>query len=414
VGPTIDVDERTRYQAMVGFGAALTGSASRLINTGVDAGGRDALLRSLFDAETGIGLSVVRVTMGASDFSRRNYTYADVPADATDPTLAGFSIDEERHDVIPVLRAAASVSPGLRVMATPWSAPAWMKTSGSLAGGSLLPDAYPVYARYFRRYVDAMAEAGVPIFAVTVQNEPHHEAAYPSMRMSAAEQAAFIRGHLGPALAGGPQILAWDHNWSEPQFASAVLADPGAGAYVAGSAFHCYAGVPSGQSAVHDAHPSKDVYLTECSGGGWSTDFGNNLRWNVQQLVIGATRHWARGVLLWNLALDPAHGPTNGGCQNCRGVVTVDPTTGAVTHNVEYFALGHASKFVREGARRIASTTLGAGSIETVAFRNTDGTKVLVALNSADRGESAFRVRAGGRTFAYTLPARSVATFRWR
>ncbi len=414
--PTIDVDERAQYQEMVGFGAALTGAASWLVNTALAPAPRDALVRALFDPGAGIGLSFVRVTMGPSDFSRTNATYADAPAGAADTALAGFSLAPDRDDVLPMLRRAAAANPALRVVASPWSPPAWMKANGSLAGGTLLPEARGAYARYFRRYVDGMAAEGVRVFAVTVQNEPHHEAGYPSMRMGAAEQAAFVRDHLGPALAGpgAPQILAWDHNWDEPAYATAVLADPGAAPYVAGSAFHCYAGSPAAQSAVHDAHPGKDIYMTECSGGGWATDFGDNLRWNVQHLVIGATRHWARGVLLWNMALDPAHGPTNGGCANCRGVVTVDPATGGVAYNVEYYALGHASKFVRPGARRVASTTLGAGGIETVAFRNADGSKVLVALNSAGAGQTRFRVRWAGRAFEYALPARSVATFRWQ
>lgn len=412
--PVVDVDDAVRHQEIVGFGAAVTGSAAWLLHARLDAARRDSVLRALFSPDAGIGLSLVRVTMGASDFSLRSFTYDDVPVGARDTALARFSIDADRADVIPTLRRAREINPVLRVIATPWSPPAWMKTSGSLNGGSLRRDAYPVYARYFRRYVDALAAEGIALFAVTPQNEPHHEAAYPSTRMTAAEQTTFVRDHLGPALTGPgmPRILAWDHNWDAPEYPLHVLADAGARRYVAGAAFHCYAGDPSAQSRVHDAFPDAELYMTECAGGAWAPDFGDNLRWNVRTLIVGTTRHWSRGTVLWNLALDPAHGPTNGGCTNCRGVVTIDPATGGVTYNEEYYALGHASRFVRPGARRVASTTFD-GGIETVAFRNPDGSVALVAVNAAD-GPLDFRVRRARRSFDYTLPGRAVATFVWR
>jgi glucosylceramidase len=190
-----------------------------------------------------------------------------------------------------------------------------------------------------------------------------------------------------------------------------VLADPIARRYVSGVAWHCYAGDVSAQSTVHDAHPDKDAYFTECSGGAWAPRWADNLMWNTRTLIIGATRGWARGVLLWNLALDESHGPHRGGCRDCRGVVTIDRKTGAVTRNVEYYALAHASRFVRRGARRIASTTI-AGAIETVAFMNTDGSIALVAVNAAP-AERAFAVQFRADLFRYRLPAGAVATFTW-
>ena len=411
---TLEVDESRRFQTMAGFGAAVTGSSAWLIQRKMTQARRTELIRSLFDAERGIGLSFVRTTMGASDFSPRDYTYHDLAPGETDPALNRFTIAADREEVLPVLKAARAVFPGLRVMATPWSAPAWMKTSGRLAGGSLRPDAYPVYAQYFRRFLEAYASEGVPVYAVSVQNEPQHEAAYPSMRMAATEQAAFVRDHLGPALApGGTRILAWDHNWDDVDFPLTVFGDPGAARYLSGAAFHCYGGDVSAQSRFHEAFSSKEVFFTECSGGSWAPDFGTNLLWNLKHLVIGATRNWSSSVLLWNLALDPSGGPTNGGCSNCRGVVTVDPATGRFTPNVEYYVLGHASKFVRPGAVRIASTDGGALGLDNVAFVNPDGSRAMIALNPTG-GERSFNVRTGSGTFRYTLPAGAAATFVWR
>jgi glucosylceramidase len=165
-------------------------------------------------------------------------------------------------------------------------------------------------------------------------------------------------------------------------------------------------------SKVHEAHPEKEIYVTECSGGAWSEDFGDNLTWLMSKLIIGGPRNWAQAVLLWNLALDPEGGPTNGGCSNCRGIVTVDGQGDAgYSRNVEYYALGHASRFALPGAVRIGSTQ--AGGIENVAYRNSDGSIVLIALNPADE-ERTFSVQWSERTFSFTLKARSAVTFKWQ
>jgi glucosylceramidase len=209
-----------------------------------------------------------------------------------------------------------------------------------------------------------------------------------------------------------PLILDWDHNWDEPSSPLRVLRDSVANRYIAGVAWHCYNGDVSAQGAVHDSFPAKDAYFTECSGGDWSPKFDENLVWNVRTLIIGATRNWAKGVLLWNLALDELHGPSTGGCTNCRGVVTVNSLSGAVTRNVEYYALAHGSRFVRPGALRIASTTAVQG-LESVAFRNPDSSKVLIVVNTAT-AERRFAMRWAGKTLLYALPAGAVATLRWR
>ncbi|ADV65898.1 carbohydrate-binding protein [Deinococcus maricopensis] len=414
--PTITVDAGRTYQRMEGVGAALTESSAWLIQHKLSAAGRDALLHDLFDAQRGAGFDYVRLPMGASDFARSHYTYDDVPAGSSDATLAHFSVDHDRADVLPVAVAARTINPNLQFMASPWSAPAWMKTSGSLIGGQLKPEAYSVYAQYFRKFVDAYRDAGVPISAVTVQNEPHHEPGdYPGMRMEPDAQAAFIGAHLAPALKGsGTKILAWDHNWDEWDYPLKVLADKAAYAAVDGTGFHCYGGDVSAQSQVHDTYPGKDVYFTECSGGAWADNYADNLRWNTRTLLIGATRNWAKTVLLWNLALDETHGPHTGGCGDCRGVVTINGADGTVQHNVEYDVLGQYGKAVRPGAVRIDSSTYNtdAGALQSVAFRNPDGRKALIVLNDTD-APTTFKVKEAGASFYATLPAASVATYTW-
>ncbi|MDB5755668.1 MAG: glycosyl hydrolase [Massilia sp.] len=411
----IEVDPDTRYQQMTGFGAAITDASALLIQNRLGAPERKALMQDLFGRSPGIGLSFTRLTIGASDFSPDHYSFDDMPAGQSDPELTHFSIEPNRAAVLPVVKSALAINPQLRVMASPWSAPGWMKSTDSLIMGTLKPEAFAPFAQYLSRYVSAYKAEGVPIFALTLQNEPHFEPpTYPGMRVDPAKRAAFIGGHLGPVLAKqnpGTLIFDWDHNWDQPDSPSGVLADPVAAKYVSAVAWHCYAGDVKVQAEVHDKFPGKDTWFTECSGGQWAPRFADNLQYFTRTLVIATTRGWAKGVLLWNLALDENHGPHKGGCGDCRGVVTIDSKTGAVTRNVEYYALAHASRFVRPGARRIASTS-GEGGLDTVAFRNTDGSIALLVANPAAT-PSALSVRVGQRSFGYTLPASSVATFTW-
>lgn len=413
----IDVDPSIRYQEITGFGASITDASAELIQRRMSAAQREALLRELFGRAPGqLGLSFTRLTVGASDFSSAHYSFDDMPKGQTDPTLAHFSIAPQRDTVLPTVKQALAINPKLSVMASPWSAPGWMKTTDSLVKGSLKPEAYDAFARYLGRYLEAFKAEGVPIFALTLQNEPHFEPEdYPGMRVEPAARAAFIGGHLGPLLAAqhpGTRILDWDHNWDQPQSPAAVLADPAARRYVAGVAWHCYAGDHRVMAALHDAHPDKETWFTECSGGEWAPNWGDSLDFFTRTLLINGTRGWARGVLFWNLALDENYGPHLGGCTDCRGVVTIDSKTGAVTRNVEYYALAHLSRFVQPGARRIASDS-GFADLDNVAFVNPDGSLAMVVYN-AGRAARAFAVRVRGQSFRYTLPAASVATFTWR
>lgn len=408
--PTINVNPARTYQVMAGFGASITDSSAWLIQNRMSPRQRAALLRELFGRNPGLGLSATRLTIGASDFSISHYSYRESEA-------AEFSLSPAEADVVPTVRAAARLNPDMTIIASPWSAPGWMKTGGSLVQGSLAPDHYDDFARYLMDYVTRMGVLGIHIDALTIQNEPHFEPdSYPGMRMTPAERAAFVGKHLGPLIereGGDVDILEWDHNWDEPEAPLAVLADAVAARYIEGVAWHCYGGDVSAQSRVQAAHPDKSVWLTECSGGGWEPGWDKALTSMTRALIIGAPRNWARGVLLWNLALDETSGPHAGGCGNCRGVVTINWTTGEVTRNVEYYVLAHASRFVRPGALRIDSDT-GVAGLESVAFRNIDdGSIVLIVLNggAAVRG---FQIVVGSRAFGAELPPGAVATYVWQ
>lgn len=410
----IDVDPTARRQRIDGFGAAITDSSAWLLQRRLSPPARDALLRELFGPAPGIGLGMVRLTIGASDFSLHPYSLDDVPPGRRDPDLARFRLPRQQRDVLAVARAARAIHPDLKTMASPWSAPGWMKTTDSLIQGTLREDATDPFVRYLAKYADTARAAGVPLFALTLQNEPSFEPTnYPGMRLSAAQRAALI-ARLGPMLrAAGhdTRILDWDHNWDKPEEPLAVLSDPAAAPYVDGVAWHCYGGDVSAQSRVHDAFPERSAYLTECSGGDWEPVRSGGMPLLARDLVVGGTRHWASGVLLWNLALDDRSGPHSGGCGNCRGVVTIDRRTRKITRNDEYYVLAHASRFVRPGAFRVVSSA-GADDVDNVAFVNPDGERVLYVVNSSDRPRT-IEVSSADRRFRYTLAPKSLHTFAW-
>ena len=413
-GPlTISIDSSRRHQRMSGFGAALSDSSAWLLKERLGPAQRKALLAELFGPPPGIGLSVARLYLGSSEFARSQYSYDELPPGQSDAGLAQFSIDPDRAYVLPLVTEALANNPDLELIASPASAPGWMKTGGSLLQGALKPEAYEAYARYLKRYADVYLEEGVPIHALTLQNEPHAEPAdAPGMRLDEAARAALIGKHLGPLLEDeGPLILEWDGNRDNPKAVLKVLADKEAGKYIAGVAWHCYAGDVVEQGAVAEAHPGKSVYITECSGGAWAPTWSDNLTHFGRTLVQGAARGAAQGIMLGNLALDELGGPRIGGCRGCRGVVTVG-ADGTVGRNVEYYALAHASRFVRPGAWRIGASASQDG-LDSAAFENTDGTLVLVAVNSGAVPRP-FLVRAGELGFSASLPPASMATFIWR
>ncbi len=415
-GQVITVNPSTTYQSMTGFGASFTDSSAWLVDNSPL---RSQIMTKLFDPSQGIGLDFLRQPIGASDFSLSTYSYDDMPSGQTDPTLANFSIAHDQAYIIPVLQQALSLNPAITVMATPWSPPGWMKTSGSMVGGTLNSGDYQVFADYLTKFIQAYDAAGVPISLITPQNEPEYSPSnYPGSTLTASQEASFIGNNLGPDLqrAGlSTKIIGYDHNWNDTSFPETVLGDSTAGQYTAGVAWHCYSGDPSAQTTVHNAYPNKDTYFTECSGSQSSNPantFSDSLDWQTENLIIGATRNWAKSVVTWNMALNPSGGPSMN-CTTCTGVVTVDNSAGTATYNAEYYVLGQASKFVKPGAVRIDSNTFGSGNIEDVAFQNPNGSDALVVLNSNTSSANTFGVDENGQYFNYTLPAGAVATFTW-
>ncbi|HEV2373218.1 MAG TPA: glycoside hydrolase family 30 beta sandwich domain-containing protein [Streptosporangiaceae bacterium] len=413
---TVTINPSVKYQSMTGFGASFTDSAAWLV---ANSPLRQQIMTKLFSPASGIGLSFLRQPIGATDFSRSLFSYDDMPAGQTDPGLAHFSIAHDDAYVLPVLRQALSLNPAITVMATPWSPPGWMKTSGSMVGGTLSSGDYQVFADYLVKSIQAYDAAGVPISLVTPQNEPEFSPSnYPGSTFTASQEASLIADNLGPAMqrAGlSTKIIAYDHNWNDPSFPEAVLGDAAASRYVAGVAWHCYAGGVSAQTAVHKAYPHTPTYFTECSGAqsaNPANTFSDTLDWETANLVIGAVRNWAKTVTTWNVALDPSGGPSMN-CTVCTPVVTVDNSAGTATYDAAYYVLGQASKFVKPGAVRIASNSFGANGVKDVAFRNPDGSTALVVLNASTTSARTFNVVENGQYFTYALPAKAVATFTW-
>jgi glucosylceramidase len=412
---TIAVDETTTYQTIDGFGYCLTGGSAQLID-GLGAN-QNTFLNDIFSTASGhVGSAFVRISIGASDMSSSDFTYDDMPSGQTDVNLNNFSISQELTDLVPVLKKIIAINPNIKILATPWTAPAWMKsnTTGNngFTGGSLNTAYYDAYARYFVKYIQAMKAQGITIYAVTPQNEPLNANNNPAMTMQSNEEANFIKNNLGPQFASNgitTKIICYDHNCDQPGYPEAVLGDASANPYVDGSAFHLYAGDISALTTLHNAYPTKNVYFTEQYIGG-PGNFGGDLSWHMNNLIIGAPRNWSRVVLEWNLASDPNYNPhTSGGCSNCMGAVTISGNN--YTRNTAYYTVAHASEFVQAGAVRISSNTFST-SIQNVAFKNPDGTKVVVALNTASTSQT-FKIKWGGESFTYTLPAGAAATFKW-
>ncbi len=409
--PVIEIDTTQQFQTIDGFGFTLTGGSAYLINQKLTATQREDLLKELFLTEkNGIGISYLRVSIGASDLDARVFSYDDLPAGQTDPELLQFSILPDKADLIPVLKQILKLNPDIKIFGSPWSAPVWMKSNGSTKGGSLKPEYYAAYARYFVRYIQEMAKEGIVIDAITPQNEPENPNNNPSLVMTAAEQADFIKNHLGSAFKSAnikTKIILFDHNCDHPDYPISILNDASAKPFIDGSAFHLYLGDITALSKTHDAHPDKNIYFTEQ----WTSsegNFGGDLNWHVKNLIVGATRNWAKNVLEWNLAADPFNKPhTDGGCDKCLGALTIGES---VSRNVSYYIIAHASKLVRPGSVRIASSLVP--SLPNVAFMTPAGKKVLIVLNESNELKT-FNIKYKGKTVNSSLQAGAVATYSW-
>ncbi len=404
-GPTISVNDATTYQSIDGYGFTLTEGSAEAISA-LNVTQQDNLLNEFFNTSTGMGVSVLRISIGASDLSSSSYSYND---GGVDVNQNNFSLSgPDLTYLVPLIKRILLINPNIKVLATPWSAPRWMKTNNAWVGGSLNTTYYASYATYFVKYINAMNAQGINIWAVTPQNEPENPYNEPSMLMNATEATTFINNNLGPAFQSAgftTKIIAFDHNCDNTAYPTQVL---NGSTYADGAAFHLYAGNISAMTAVHN-NTNKNVYFTEqftSSNGSFAGDFP----WHMQNVMIGSMNNWGKTALEWNLATNATYGPkTPGGCTECLGAVTINNSTG-YSRNVSYYIVAQLSKFVKTGAVRIASSTSN-GSLQNVAFKNPDGSIVLVVFNSG--GNQTFTVGIGANTFSYTLTGSSAVSFVW-
>lgn len=404
----ITIEREHPRQSIVGFGFALTGGSARHIHK-MSKPARDALLQHLFGSEgDSIGMSFIRISVGASDLDEFAFSYNE---NADDLAHTTFTLGPHLDHLIPVLQDIVAVNPDITIIAAPWSAPRWMKSNNSYQGGTLLEEYYPAYVAYLLKYIDEMKQRGIPVDYLSVQNEPLHPGNNPSMMMSAKAQATFIKHHLGPAMANSAhqvKIIAYDHNPDRMDFPLSVLGDLEARRYIDGTAFHLYAGRIESLSKLQRAHPDKHLYFTEQ----WYNaegDFGGDFRWHMQQVLIGAMRNWARGVIEWNLTSSPSLKPhTPGGCTSCLGAVSIDGDK--VAYNAGYYVIAHASKFVPPGSVYLPSNV--AGPLHSAAFLTPGGERVLIVFNESDSLQ-AFNIHEPGVSFSTYLEGGAALTLVW-
>ncbi|HEX5155564.1 MAG TPA: glycoside hydrolase family 30 beta sandwich domain-containing protein [Parafilimonas sp.] len=412
---TIVINDGRTFQRMDGFGFALTGgSAMHIIRMSAPA--RNKLLHQLFDTTANaIGVSYLRLSIGASDLNEKVFSYDDV---AGDTTLSHFDLAEDKTDVIPVMKEILAINPHIEIVGSPWSPPAWMKTNNDTRGGRLKPEYYSVYAKYLAKYIESMKQNGITIDAITVQNEPLHPGNNPSLLLVAPEEADFIKYHLGPLFKTRnikTKIIIYDHNADRPDYPISILDDAQAAKYIDGSGFHLYGGTIDALTDVHNTHPDKNIYFTEQMVVQFNETDEDAKKIDivspVNDLIIDAPCNWSKNVLLWNLAADPEYKPytDRGGCPVCQGAVTINKDS--VEYNLAYYAMAHASKFVRPGSVRIASTITG--ELNNVAFITPAKEKVLIVANTSDR-EQTFNISYHNKTTAAVLNPRSVATYIWK
>jgi glucosylceramidase len=408
----IEVDDSQTFQSIDGFGYTLTGGSAQVINL-LNAQKRQELLQELFGAnDNSIAISYLRISIGASDMNATPFTYDDLPSGQTDVNLDNFSLAPDKTDLIPMLKEIVAINPKIKIMATPWSPPVWMKDNTNFVGGSLKPQYYGIYAQYFVKYIQKMKAEGISIDAITPQNEPLHPGNNPSMLMLALQQADFIKNHLGPAFQTAnltTKIVVYDHNCNKPEYPIAVLNDALAYPFIDGSAFHLYEGDISALSTVHNAFPNKNLYFTEQYTSSTGS-FEGDLKWHVKNVVIGSMRNWSKTALEWNLANNASFGPnTPGGCTTCKGALTIN-SSDSFTRNVAYYIIAHASKFVPAGSVRIASNL--SGNLNNVAFKTPNGKKVLIVENDGNTAEI-FNIKYNGNWVTTSLEAGSVGTYIW-
>lgn len=408
VDEVLTVNDSKTYQDIDGFGYTLTGGSALHIQN-MTPTARETLLQEVFGTGTNdIGVSYLRVSIGASDLDAEPFSYNDLPKGQTDVHLDHFTLERDKIHLIPLLKQILNIAPDIKILGSVWSPPVWMKTNGSTIGGSLKPEYYGVYAQYFAKYIEEMKKEGIVIDAITIQNEPLHPHNNPSLLMLATEQADFIKNHLGPVFKSKgieTKIIIYDHNADLPEYPISILDDPETAQYVDGSAFHLYGGEVSTLSTVHNAHPTKHLYFTE-QWVGAQEDPRGVLSWHIEHVIIGTLRHWSRTALEWNLAADAQQKPhTEGGCTECLGALTI--TGNEVTRNPAYYSIAHASKWIRPGALRVASNEIE--GIPNVVFKTPQGNWVAIIQNKTQQDKK-IKITTNAKNKTVSLPAEAIAT----
>ena len=438
-GAPIVIDNTQQYQEIDGFGFALTGGSAELLMK-MSTAARAKVLQEIFATnDKNIGVSYIRLSIGASDLNSFVFSYDDIKDGESDFELKNFSLSQDLKDVVPVMKEILSINPHIKILGSPWSAPVWMKTNNNIRGGSLKKECYDVYARYFIKYIESMKSQGIALDAITVQNEPLNSKNTPSMQWMWSEQADFIKNNLGPAFdkAGLKiRIILFDHNCDRIDYPLSMLNDPGVSKYADGSGFHHYGGDIASLTDLHIARPDKNIYFTEQMVTERPGDKNINIAAQVKRLIVGTTRNWVKNVILWNLAADPKNDPhtDNGGCSMCQGALTIDGEN--ITRNLAYYTIAHASKFVRPGSVRIAATNTSDKTVSltedeerpgvkratviensqvfpNVAFRTPDGKIVLVVVNDTYSGGT-FRIQYKGQFASLRLSPGAVGTYIWK
>jgi glucosylceramidase len=408
---TVYINEGIQYQTIEGFGYTLTGGSASLLNQ-LPKQNRIQILKEIFSHSlNGLNVNYLRISIGASDLDATVFSYDDLKEGEVDPDLMKMSIAPDQANLIPILKEIQAIQPGLKIMASPWSPPVWMKDNGKSKGGHLLPQYYATYAQYFVKYIQLMRAEGLTINAVTIQNEPEHGGNNPSMLMTAVEQNEFIKNHLGPAFKKAgitTEIVIWDHNADHPNYPIEILNDAITKSFISATAFHLYLGHESALSKVHEAHPDRKIYFTE-QWTGAKGNFEGDFMWHMQHIVIGTMSNWSSLVLEWNLANDPNFGPhTPGGCTECLGALTIAGTE--IKRNVSYYIIGQVAPFIPAGSSRIQTKSTNP-QIIAIGFRRPDGKKVLLALNTGK--ECLYTIDFEKKKYNLTLPEKSASTIVW-
>ncbi|WP_313185357.1 glycoside hydrolase family 30 protein [Sphingobacterium siyangense] len=426
VATTIVLDPQVRFQQMDGFGAAITGSTCYNLMQ-MQKKDRQRFLNETFNPKKGFGHSYIRISIGCSDFSLSEYTCCD------EEGLEHFALqNEEVHYVLPVLKEILKINPDIKILGSPWTSPRWMKVNNlvdllpfnSWTSGQLNPRYYTDYAKYFVKWIRAFEENGVKIYAITPQNEPLNRKNSASLFMGWMEQRDFVKS-LGAEIASAglqTKIYAFDHNYNydnmkdQQGYPLHIYADTLSSKYLAGAAYHNYGGKREELLRIHAARPDKGLLFTETSIGTWNKgqDFALRLIEDMEEVGLGTVNNWCSGVMVWNLMLDSDRGPwREGGCKTCYGAVDIDRKNyKSISRNSHYYVISHLSAVVKPGATRIGTKAVAADGLIHAGFQNSDGTMALVLLNKTAM-EKIITISDQRTQFTYTVPPKSVVSYRW-